>query len=201
MSPPTRRRSNTNAEAGTSVSSRKEGRGKVKSLRYYPVSTSLGVFYVLAIDESPVRIILERPPKGSQVRKDSPRGAVKRFVQAVSDFVERGEIDAEITRSLLRLPGFTAFQRDVYGVVVSIPRGRTLSYGEVAEKAGHPRAARAVGTAMRRNPFPLLIPCHRVIRSDGRLGDYSGPPGMKARLLELEGAGEGSRQTRRRKAS
>lgn len=66
--------------------------------------------------------------------------------------------------------------------------GKTISYGELAEVVGHPGAARAVGTAMARNPVPIVVPCHRVIASDGSLGGYGGGLEMKKALLALEGA-------------
>jgi len=80
-----------------------------------------------------------------------------------------------------------AFHRRVFEVVRSIPSGETLTYGEVARAAGHPGAARAVGSAMKRNPVCLFIPCHRVVGSGG-LGGYSGAGGLetKRRLLSLE---------------
>jgi len=78
------------------------------------------------------------------------------------------------------------FARRVYEELLRVPAGTTVSYGELAEKAGHPRAARAVGTAMARNPVPLVIPCHRVIRSDGSLGRYGSDSAWKRRLLEHE---------------
>ncbi len=86
----------------------------------------------------------------------------------------------------------TVFEKKVYDVVARIPRGRVLSYGEVARKAGRPGAARAVGTLMAHNPFDKKkVPCHRVVRSDGRIGEYSGKGGRsgKEKLLRQEGVG------------
>ena len=81
----------------------------------------------------------------------------------------------------------TQFQWKVLSAVMSIPLGETRSYQWVAERIGHPKAVRAVGTALRRNPFPLIIPCHRVVRSDGTRGLYCGKhDGRKAKLLRLE---------------
>jgi methylated-DNA-[protein]-cysteine S-methyltransferase len=68
-----------------------------------------------------------------------------------------------------------------------IPRGRVSTYGAVAKHIGVPRGARAVGNALARNPFPIVIPCHRAIRADGSLGGYRGGLVMKRALLELEG--------------
>jgi methylated-DNA-[protein]-cysteine S-methyltransferase len=81
----------------------------------------------------------------------------------------------------------TPFTRVVYEVVRRIPRGRTMTYGEVARKAGRPGAARAVGTVMGRNRLCLFIPCHRVVGAAGP-GGFSAPGGLalKRRLLELE---------------
>ncbi len=78
--------------------------------------------------------------------------------------------------------------RDILKACATIPYGQTLSYGELADKAGHPNAARAVGQVMAANCLPILIPCHRVIRSDNTLGGYSAPGGVdiKRRLLQLE---------------
>ncbi|HPA59110.1 MAG TPA: MGMT family protein [Synergistales bacterium] len=80
------------------------------------------------------------------------------------------------------------FSRRVLEVVEAIPFGEVLTYGQVAERAGNPKAARAVGSIMRSNPWALFIPCHRVIGSDGSLRGYGGPRGisLKKRLLAFE---------------
>jgi methylated-DNA-[protein]-cysteine S-methyltransferase len=80
------------------------------------------------------------------------------------------------------------FQEKVLRVTYAIPYGETLSYGEVAADAGNPRAFRAAGTALGRNPLPLLVPCHRVLRAGGDPGNYGGGPEMKKALLKLEGS-------------
>jgi len=82
----------------------------------------------------------------------------------------------------------TDFSRQVLEVTRAIPLGETRTYGDIAIQIGHPRAARAVGTALSKNPVPLLIPCHRVIGAHERLGHYSdGGAPMKRRLLAHEG--------------
>ncbi len=87
------------------------------------------------------------------------------------------------------LPGWaTPFQRAVWETVSKIPYGQTRSYAWVAAQAGSPRGARAVGQAMRRNPVPLLVPCHRVIAADGSIGGFTGGIEIKKRLLKLEGS-------------
>lgn len=79
-----------------------------------------------------------------------------------------------------------AFARGVYATLLTVPPAVTVSYGDLAGMAGHPRAARAVGTAMACNPIPIVIPCHRVIRSDGTLGNYGDDPALKEHLLAHE---------------
>jgi methylated-DNA-[protein]-cysteine S-methyltransferase len=86
---------------------------------------------------------------------------------------------------LLDLSGLTGFQREVLSFVASIPLGETLTYGQVAERLGRPTAARAVGQALGKNPFPLIIPCHRVVGSVG-LGGYSLGIDLKRKLLDIE---------------
>lgn len=86
------------------------------------------------------------------------------------------------------LDGCTSFQRDVLATVAAIPKGEVRTYAQVAAAVGRPRAARAVGEVMRTNPIPVLIPCHRVIRSTGAPGNYSPRPEIKRQLLILERA-------------
>lgn len=80
------------------------------------------------------------------------------------------------------------FRRTVLDYLPSITYGRTASYAAVAAAVDHPRAVRAVGTACARNPLPLIIPCHRVVRSDGAIGAYLAGAAVKKRLLDMEGA-------------
>ncbi len=87
------------------------------------------------------------------------------------------------------LRSVTSFQKEVLQETAAIPRGQTRSYGWLAHQAGRPKAARAVGQTMARNPVPLVIPCHRVIRSDGHIGHYGlGGVDNKQTLLRIEGA-------------
>jgi methylated-DNA-[protein]-cysteine S-methyltransferase len=79
------------------------------------------------------------------------------------------------------------FRRTVLHKLVEVPYGHTLSYKELAELAGNPKASRATGTAMATNPIPLVVPCHRVLRSGGMLGGYGGGLDAKVWLLRLEG--------------
>jgi methylated-DNA-[protein]-cysteine S-methyltransferase len=83
----------------------------------------------------------------------------------------------------------TDFQVKVWKALQKIPFGKTHSYGEIAAMIGNPKACRAVGMANNRNPIAIIVPCHRVIGSDGSLTGYAGGLGIKQRLLELEGLG------------
>ncbi|MCL2108153.1 MAG: methylated-DNA--[protein]-cysteine S-methyltransferase [Oscillospiraceae bacterium] len=80
----------------------------------------------------------------------------------------------------------TAFQRAVWGALLSVPYGETASYKAIAEKVGSPKASRAVGMANNKNPIWIIIPCHRIIGADGGLVGYGGGLDMKKRLLDLE---------------
>ena len=88
----------------------------------------------------------------------------------------------------LDLAALKPFQRAVLAAIRNIPFGETRTYGWVAREIGNPKAARAVGQALHTNPIPIIIPCHRVIASDGSLGGYGGGVPMKQKLLKLEGA-------------
>jgi methylated-DNA-[protein]-cysteine S-methyltransferase len=83
--------------------------------------------------------------------------------------------------------GLTDFERDVYRALARVPYGRVASYRDLAREAGRPDAYRAVGSAMARNQLPVILPCHRVIKNDGRVGFYGDDPAWKERLLALEG--------------
>lgn len=94
----------------------------------------------------------------------------------------------------LDLSNVSTFRKNVYKLLCKIPRGRVTTYGAIAQRLGGKRYSRAVGTAVAKNPFPLLVPCHRVVPVSGRIGNYgmggrepSTGTYMKRRLLELEG--------------
>jgi methylated-DNA-[protein]-cysteine S-methyltransferase len=108
---------------------------------------------------------------------------------------ENSQLAAEIIRHVtdgiscpsveLDISGFTEFRKKVSFAVMKIPRGRTMTYGELAALAGHPGAARAVGQVMAANPFAVIVPCHRVVAKQG-LGGYFWGPEIKKKLLAIE---------------
>ena len=85
-----------------------------------------------------------------------------------------------------KMKGYTAFQQAVWKACMTIPEGQTRSYKWIAEKIGKPGAVRAVGSALGKNPFAPVVPCHRVIKSDGTLGGFSAPGGLKAKIKLLK---------------
>ncbi len=96
----------------------------------------------------------------------------------------------DLSATPLDQDGIDDFERRVYAVARSIPAGSTLTYGEIAARMGLPGAARAVGRALGRNPFPIIVPCHRVLAAAGAAGGFSASGGVmtKARMLSIEGA-------------
>jgi methylated-DNA-[protein]-cysteine S-methyltransferase len=104
----------------------------------------------------------------------------------IADFYSGKQVKFDL--SLFNLKKLSEFSAKVLKETCRIPRGRVASYSALADKIGSPRASRAVGTALANNPFPLVIPCHRVVRSDGLLGGFGGGLKMKKELLEREGA-------------
>jgi methylated-DNA-[protein]-cysteine S-methyltransferase len=95
--------------------------------------------------------------------------------------------DVHFPLEIIRMDICSDFQRDVLLAEYGIPRGQVSTYGLIASFLGHPLAARAVGTALARNPFPIFIPCHRAVRSDRMPGGYQGGRIMKRALLTMEG--------------
>lgn len=97
---------------------------------------------------------------------------------------------ADLAAVPLDFAGVGAFEASVYRTAREIPPGRTMTYGALAQRLGDAGQARAVGQALGRNPWPIVVPCHRVTAADGRTGGFSAPGGRatKLRLLELEGA-------------
>jgi len=107
---------------------------------------------------------------------------------ALLERLRRSLSGTRAARVRVDLRGLTGFQRAVLEKTREIPRGQVRPYAWVAEQIGHPDAVRAVGSALAKNPVPLLIPCHRVVRSDGSVGHYIfGSPAKRA-LLAFEGA-------------
>ena len=121
-----------------------------------------------------------RKPSGVPF-KDS--AATKSFIKELSLYFKGSK--SEFSQKIKFLTG-TEFERKVWGALMKIPFGETRSYKWVAEKIGNPAAVRAVGRALSKNPIPVVVPCHRVIESDGSIGGFSSGVETKRRLLDLE---------------
>jgi methylated-DNA-[protein]-cysteine S-methyltransferase len=116
-----------------------------------------------------------------------PNAMAKRIIEQLSALL-RGQ-KRDLSSIALDFEGLPAFSRRVYDQARRIPIGSTVGYGELAARVGSPRAARAVGQALGKNPWPLIVPCHRVLAANGKLTGFSAPGGLatKRRLLAIEG--------------
>ena len=141
------------------------------------------------------RVVLSRPGRsaGQMVEASFPRivPASCREIDNVAGRIEaflKGD-DTRFSLEGVSLDSCSAFQRGVLRAEYEIPRGFVSTYRRIAAHVGAPSGARAVGRALASNPFPVIIPCHRAIRSDGTLGGFQGGIAMKQALLEMEGIG------------
>ena len=139
--------------------------------------------------EQETRARLER--RFPEARESAPPAGVRRALADIGALL-RGE-KRDLSGIALEMDRLPPFHRRVYEIARGIPPGATLSYGEVAARLGAPGSARAVGQALGRNPFAIVVPCHRVLAAGGKLGGFSANGGVatKLRLLAIEGAGAG----------
>lgn len=160
-----------------------------------PVDTPLGTMIAIASEqgialfefaegahlERGVNDLFKHLPQGVEVR-DEPHPHLDRLRQEISEYFAGRRTRFDVPLHLLGTP----FQLQVWSALLRIPYGRTCSYAEEAAMIGRPAAVRAVANANGRNRLPILVPCHRVIGSDGSLTGYSAGIQRKIRLLELE---------------
>lgn len=130
-----------------------------------------------------VRLLRSPPLESPTTESTAAQEAHHRFASELETFL-LGKETAWTVEPAWR--GSDFFQKVWKALLAEVPRGRTVTYGELAVLAGSPRASRAVGTAMASNPWPLVVPCHRVLASNGP-GGYFGGLDWKAYLLDLEG--------------
>lgn len=165
-----------------------------KTYAYSIFKTKWGWFGLLASDKGLVRACLPMDSKAAaeNILLDGIEGAKpdnNRFCDtenAVAAYYEGSEVD--FSNVDVDLEAFTPFQRGVLLALRDIRHGQTITYGRLAAAAGVPKAARAIGGCMAKNPIPLIIPCHRVMGADGSLTGFSGFGGTetKRRMLQLE---------------
>ncbi|HEY8646176.1 MAG TPA: methylated-DNA--[protein]-cysteine S-methyltransferase [Gaiellaceae bacterium] len=157
-------------------------------VRYDIVDSPIGDLFVAATDRGLARISFW--PDGME--ETLARTFGPRVLRSPLDDVRR-ELDEYFAgkRQVFDLPldlRVAPFHADVLAELARVPYGRTETYGALAAKVGRPKAARAVGTVMNRNPIPIVLPCHRIVGANGSLTGYAGGLDVKLRLLQLEGA-------------
>jgi methylated-DNA-[protein]-cysteine S-methyltransferase len=129
--------------------------------------------------------LAQLPAGSSSVAEPAPRLDIDALADKLRRYFEGQEVifDEPLDPSV-----GTDFQKRVWAITRAIPRGKTRTYGDIAREAGSPGAARAVGQAMAGNPWPVVVPCHRVVGHDGRLTGFGGGLDMKQHMLTMEGA-------------
>lgn len=160
--------------------------------RYATIDTPLGPAFVAwnGRGVSWVTPAADAPAFEASFRRDIGREveAAEALPPALGSAIARRLAGDRRVRIPLDLRGHTPFEVAVWTKALEIPRGEVRPYGWIAAEIGRPRAVRAVGTALAHNPVPLVVPCHRVVRSDGMIGQYSmGGPDAKRRVLASEG--------------
>lgn len=138
----------------------------------------LGAIYLLVRAGELVQVSFERRPPGVKAGA-APLPLKKELEGYFGGTLKRFTYPFSVLKA-------TGFEREVWLALLDIPYGQTRSYKWLSEKVGRPLASRAVGQALSRNPLPIVLPCHRVIESDGRIGGYSSGVEIKRRLLDME---------------
>jgi methylated-DNA-[protein]-cysteine S-methyltransferase len=168
-------------------------RENLLDVAYDLVETPIGTLFVAATERGLARIVYDADPDrevdwlartfGVRVlRTTKPIDEARRELGEYFDG-RRHEFDLPVD-----LASIAGFNRRVLGELARVPYGEVVTYGQLAARADRPRAARAVGTVMNRNPLPIVLPCHRVIGANGKLVGYGGGLERKEALLRLEGA-------------
>ena len=158
--------------------------------RYVAFETALGTCGV-RWSELGITEVLLLPARGLATRSSELGDAPAPIAEAIAGIAAllSGE-RCDLRSVVLDERALDEFQRRVYAATREVGPGETASYGEIARALGAPQEARAVGAALGRNPFPVIVPCHRVLAADGTLHGFSAPGGLrtKRRMLEIEGA-------------
>jgi len=164
---------------------------------YYLFPTAIGAAGFAVSPEGICRVILPGA-KPAKIRQQllavcseissgcfPPSPVAQRFVEQAEAYYQGRRVEFDLP---LDLSGVSGFEAKVYRALQKVGYGQVQSYGWLAKKAGAPGGARAVGAALKKNPVPLLVPCHRIVRADGGLGGFSGSGGIKLKkwMLELE---------------
>jgi len=155
-------------------------------LVYKTVRSPVGKLKLVAIDKGLVAILWENEKSGrvplSELQKNDRHPILLKTEQQLNEYFAGQRKQFSIA---LDMRG-TRFQKNVWDALLAIPFGETRSYGQLAKQLGNPNASRAVGAANGRNPLSIIVPCHRVIGSSGKLTGFAGGLETKAHLLSLE---------------
>jgi AraC family transcriptional regulator of adaptative response/methylated-DNA-[protein]-cysteine methyltransferase len=165
------------------------------TIRFTTGQSALGCVLVAATDRGVCTVTIRESAEGAEdsLRTHFPKAEISR-----GDAELRSALDTVLARIAgreldtsppLDLQG-TDFQREVWNQLLAIPAGKTRTYLDVAQAINRPKATRAVAQACGANPVAVVVPCHRVVMSDGSIGGYSGLPGVKRALLSAEGVEE-----------
>lgn len=163
-------------------------------------NTALGSFGIGWTANGLARVLLPGDDEGMMLERltqyggvpGEPTRAISALMDRIEDYADGERVDFSDTP--LDLTGVPDFHRNAYDLLLQVGWGETLTYGDLARKLGNVGLSRAVGQAMGANPMPLVIPCHRVLASDGKPGGFSAPGGAvsKVRMLALEGVSVGT---------
>lgn len=151
---------------------------RISECFYDTFECPLGTLYLLFTGEI-LKGVSFKKPRGPYRKGQSPHWIKKEFME----YFEKGLY--KFSQKIAFIKG-TDFEKKVWQILHEIPYGETRTYKWIAEKIGNPHATRAVGQALSRNPLPIILPCHRIIESDGSIGGYSSGVDIKRRLLEIE---------------
>ena len=154
-------------------------------MNYSYMETPIGTLLIAGDDRAIHKIYFPKNGKAEKPEADwveSSRGPIAAAVRQLKEYFAGKRADFDLPLA----PDGTEFQHAVWNQLQEIPYGETISYGELAKRVGNPKASRAVGAANGQNPIPIVIPCHRVIGSNGKLTGFGGGLPTKERLLALE---------------
>lgn len=159
-------------------------------MNYTYFESPIGPLLIAGDHEAVHHILFPKNGKAAKPERgwiESSAGPVAQAITQLREYFAGRRTEFDLP---LALEG-TAFQRSVWRALQEIPYGETISYGELARRVGNPKASRAVGSANGANRIPIVIPCHRVIASGGKLGGFGGGLPVKEKLLALENAQRG----------
>ena len=162
----------------TQKKSMKEKRSSSPESYYDTFESPIGTLYLIFTGKFLGEIDFKKPVDVAR------KGCVSHSIQ--KELREYFALGKDVFTQKIDLSTGTAFEREVWLALKEVPFGETRTYKWLADKVGKPKASRAVGRALGKNPLPIVLPCHRIIESDGSLGGYSGGVDIKRRLLEKE---------------